>query len=1126
MYNDSQGNNMEQNSKSFLGIFLNQARLNAYITLCHISDLLGEKTVDEDSLAKMPVLTFLDNWGDPIKSRRTYELIHEHFPMLEIIYKAIERREANNSDAKGGGVDINVRAAEYRKILQTLLIAINCKRNECCHAKSADTLAEKVVVKELVRYLEDCFDASVDEVKNRLSLYEDDHNDNSPKDECLHLRRFKGVEKVNGKGKPKANPFFQYAFKDDNGLLTDKGLAFLVSIFLDKDDTFKFLKTSDLHGFKNDTENKFRATLLSYCTWRIKLPHPKVRSDDDITGLALDMLGDIEKCPKELFRLLSTEKQKDFRVKEALDGDEYSSEILLMRYSDRFPYLALRYCDEMEVFANLRFHIDLGRYYFKFYPKKAADGIEHPRQLDKNLKTFGRIREVKDQVKEQWENNGMVKAPDEIKEGHNEPYIRKTTPHYHIVDNQICLEISSGKVVLPELEQNSGGQKTPPRAWLSVYELPGMIFHGLGYGFEHTELLIKQYIKEQREICRKICETGVIPENAGEFLPEGLKDTGTSNAKQNNYAGEKLQRMLEDTKHQITAIKTTKQRMDDKSNKPGKKKFFDIRAGKLADFLARDIIRLQPFDPAKKGKDKTTALNFQVLQETLAFFGAKKHSLERIWKELGLIGGKFEHPFLTKLGNPVACRSIVDFYQVYLDKRLEYLESLKESELKSIQFLRPSRQRYAAGKRDLKTIAERLLERPVNIPNDLFREDIEKFVQNIIPSINNDAIEIDNETGRKKLNTAYLIQEYFRCKEGNHQPVYHCEKTYQVVSKAGEYSKKARNRSIAEALLSISPQMGYKKMESFIKENIPDEGRYEPENLRDYLFKECREFKGNERTLRRFKVQDAVIFMMFKDILKKVFDCEVTGQVSTEDETEVTAVQDENNPANPARKLLELKLENIDPAKYRDKDSIFQYPMPPSTTDISITFNSNLNYEKDYVEYIDKKYKDCAGYSTHGNKREVTYRIVLKNVKLRDIGKHRRYFRDRRLPGLLSWRYMPGDEIDCAEIEEQIEAYEQHRVEIAGLLYGLENKVIDCFMPKDALGDDYIDFNRIIDTIKDKLTGVDEKAETLRKIRNGVYHNQFPVFTDAIEKADGGSIAEKMLSITKRYVEQITKEIN
>ena len=1072
MYNDSQGNNMEQNSKSFLGIFLNQARLNAYIALCHISDLLEKNTVDEDSLTQMPVLKFLESNKDAVKSERAFDLIGKQFPMLKVIY---------GSEPKNGQEDnLLERTKKYREILTCLLKALNYNRNENCHAHSGKGKRD-YDVKTLIRYLENCFDAAVTPIRDRYSLNEES---------VFHLRR----KTSEGEGKDKRvvdNPNFYYHFKDEQGQLNEKGLAFLTSLFLEKRDTYLFLKRQ--RGFKRGETPAEKATLECFCCYRIKLPKPVMTSDVDKNGLALDMLNELKKCPKELFELLSKDRQKDFRGIDSSDTEEDGNEILMRRYSDRFPYLALRYCDENELFQNLRFHIDLGRYYFKFYNKEMIDGGTYQRALDKRLKTFGRIRDVKEKVEQQWkdiikspgDNTEEKSEPCDNTEKQSEPYKTNTTPHYNLVDNQIGFVIS-GDCDLPDIKQPEGKitlQK--PDAWLSIYELPGMIFHGLGDGFEKTEGLIKQYIERQRKICKKICETGAIPEDAGEFLSESLKDTGTSDAGQNNYAREKLQRMLGDTIQRIKALKKTQDRMADKSNKPGKKKFFDIRAGKLADFLARDIMALQKFDPAKNGKDKLTSTDYQVLQASLAFFSAKKDMIADIFKRIGLLDGDNPHSFLNQI-NLAGCNSIVDFYLAYLNAKQQYLEGCKkDGDLDDCQFLRPSRQRYAKGKRDIKTIAKQLLDNPVNIPKGFFQKQIEEFVCKQDPSLEN-----------REMNTAYMIQEWFEMTHGGCQPFYGYEKTYEIVSKAAEYGKKAVNRNIARELRSITAQMSYKEMKSFIEEKIPDKGRYDPENLRENLLKGCSDFKDNERLLRRSRVQDMVMFMMFETTLKEHLS--IDGNV--------------------------VKLQDITLLE----DSPFNKPVRCDTI-ITVPFNTKPeHYDNGYVVFIQEKYKGFC--ISQPNRIILKYKVTSENTKLKDLGKYRRYLYDRRLPGLLIWKYPPNaqsdTEIKYSYIEEQIKAYEQHRVEIAGLLYGLENKVIDCLMPKDALGDGYIDFKEIIKKLKDKLPRFEEQADTLWNIRNAFYHNQFPVFTDAIEKADGGSIAEKMLSITQSYVEQITKEID
>ena len=79
--------------------------------------------------------------------------------------------------------------------------------------------------------------------------------------------------------------------------------------------------------------------------------------------------------------------------------------------------------------------------------------------------------------------------------------------------------------------------------------------------------------------------------------------------------------------------------------------------------------------------------------------------------------------------------------------------------------------------------------------------------------------------------------------------------------------------------------------------------------------------------------------------------------------------------------------------------------------------------------------------------------------------------------------------------------------------------------PEELSGEGYISFNQVIEKLKERLPESNDKCDTLLNIRNAVYHNQFPVYEDAIENADGEKIADKMLAVTEDYVNDITKQI-
>ena len=1036
----------------YFGMYFNRARLNAYITLCHISDLLGVGVVEnEDCITEMKVIKILTDQSDQVKSQRAFELINERFPVLGVI--------CDSGRSGGKEIELSERMKKYAEVLLCLLEAIKLKRNEYCHAYHKPKEIEQG---DLIRHLEKVFEAAVRKVKGLRSLDEKD---------VLHLRR--KISEGNGRNKRMIdNPDFHHQFKDDNGI-TEKGLAFLVCMFLEKRDAYLYLK--QLAGFKKGETPRDKATLETYCVYRMRIPKPVMTSDSGEVGLALDMFNELQKCPGKMFNVLSEDRQKEFRVVNKEEQDNYDFEILLKRYSDRFPQLALAYCDEKGLFKDIRFQIDLGRYYFKLYDKNTIDGNIRARSLDKRLKTFGRLKEVKVKVRDEWAD--IIKAPDEVGEDSKEPYKTNSTPRYNIVDKQIGFKIE-GDRGLPGLNAPNGKiVLEKPDAWFSMYELAGMIFYGKVFGFEKAERLLIQYVKNQREICEYARDNGSLPAGKEEFVPRALEKFNAGGYDCSKYQSEKLKRLIKDTGDRIKAFRTTKERMADKSNKPGKRRYFDIRAGKLADFLAKDMLVMQPFDKDKDGADKITSLDYQVLQATLAMYGANRDVIVRVFEKAGLYGGENPHPFLKNV-KVAGYKSIAQFYESYLVEKLNFLERCKSSgSLSEFQFLRPSRACYANENHSIKTVADRLLDAPVNIPSNFFCKHIEAYICQKRPELKG-----------RDMNTAYMIKTYFEREYGSSQPFYDYTRTYPVVTKAHNYIKD--NGEIKRVLGKISAEMSYKELRGYIENKIPDNGRYKPEELKKYLLDGCKEFKKQERDVRRYNVQDMALFMLAEGILKE--------QLSVEGDI--------------------IKLEDLVPKK----KSSFKVPVICSTK-IEVRFNAKpKHFDVKYVDFIQRAYR--GKFVCEKNKLVLKYEIRSENTKLKDLGKYRRYLYDRRLGGLLVWKYEPNAESDAeicySEIEKEIAAYEQYGKDMVSCLYGMECRVIDKLMSKEKSECDYIPFWKIVERLVDTFDKLEE-FETLKDIRNALNHNQFPAFTDGVNNEPGELIAEKMLSAVKRCVERV-----
>jgi hypothetical protein len=353
-----------------------------------------------------------------------------------------------------------------------------------------------------------------------------------------------------------------------------------------------------------------------------------------------------------------------------------------------------------------------------------------------------------------------------------------------------------------------------------------------------------------------------------------------------------------------------------------------------------------------------------------------------------------------------------------------------------------------------------------------------------------------------------MINKWFEKNEGSPQPMYGYERVYKVSSQALKYAE--NNRDIADALKKIkdiqTESTRVKELRKHIKENLPDGKDYPPESPKGAIIDMCRYYRNNERALRRLKTQDTVAFLVLKDMLLN----HLKADFSKSDKT---------------------KLENIYPCKDDDSKSFLQQEINEAEISLTTEFDSNKNYHKDYIAYIDDKYKDCDSLTKRNNLINLEYKLKLKDTKLKDLGKYRRYFYDRRLPGLLLWEYKPGDEIVLKEIEDELAEFERLRPKIAVKLFDFEKTVIDKYNMQPKGDKDYIDFCRVIEKAKNNLSGFDNELDTVHRIRNAVFHNQFPAPSKDIknvktavingEAKEAKLIAHKIKGIADDYIKAL-----
>ena len=454
------------NDKHFWAAFLNLARHNVYITINHINKLLEIRQIDNDE----KVLDIKALWQkvdkDINQKARLRELMIKHFPFLEFaIYN-------NNKDGKQEEKQAKAQSFEsLKRCLFLFLEKLQEARNYYSHYKYSESSQEPKLEKELRKKMYNIFDASIRLVKEDYQY----NKDIDPEKDFKHLERKED---------------FNYLFtdKDNKGNITESGLLFFISLFLEKKDTIWMQKK--LKGFKDSREKYQKMTNEVFCRSRILLPKLRLESTQTQDWILLDMLNELIRCPKSLYERLREKERKEFKVPIEIADEDYDAEQepfrnTLVRHQDRFPYFALRYFDYNEIFTNLRFQIDLGTYHFSIY-KKLIGGNKEDRHLTHKLYGFERIQEFAKQNRpDEWK--ALVKDLDTFNKEEEKPYISETTPHYHLENEKIGIVFKNHNIwpsTQTELTNNNRkkynlGVSIKAEAFLSVHELLPMMFYYL-----------------------------------------------------------------------------------------------------------------------------------------------------------------------------------------------------------------------------------------------------------------------------------------------------------------------------------------------------------------------------------------------------------------------------------------------------------------------------------------------------------------------------------------------------------------------------------------------------------------------------------------------------------------------
>jgi len=674
------------NDPQYFGGYLNMVRLNIYNISNHIASDFGQAQLPEEG--QIPT-SFLCNKGiKKLNWNHVYTKTRRFLPILKVFdAESLPKEERENYEKEGKDF------AAMSDTLKVVFTELQAFRNDYSHYYSTEKGENRklTVSGELADFLTINFKRAIAYTKVRMK-------------DVLTDADYELVE--------------NRQIVVDNNTITTEGLVFLISMFLEREQAFQFI--GKIQGLKGTQFNSFIATrevLMSFC---VKLPHDKFVSEDLEQALTLDIINELNRCPKTLYKVSTEEAKLQFRPELDAQGidnllanstnidecekilDEINYEDYIegltkrVRHNNRFSYFAMRYIDEKNVFEKLRFHIDLGKYEVDTYTKQLA-GEQTERVVFENVKAFGKLNSFTDSESVQQRIDKQQRT------GGFEQF----APHYNAENNKIGLSSKEEVALLlpkskPDTKVAYNLKQPLPQAFLSLHELPKVILlEYLQKGkseqmindfilLNDTRLMDMTFIEEvksklpfgwneftKRSDAKKkkaysnatmkyllqrktIVNDVLIDYNLNhKQIPTRILDywLNIKDVEDSRSVSDRIKLMKRDC---MTRVKVLEKHKLDKSVKTPK-------VGEMASFLAKDIVDMIV---SKEKKQKITSFYYDIMQECLALFAdAEKKALfiHIVTNELKLFenGG---HPFIQNI-NLQQLHKTSQFYEAYLKEK-------------------------------------------------------------------------------------------------------------------------------------------------------------------------------------------------------------------------------------------------------------------------------------------------------------------------------------------------------------------------------------------------------------------------------------------------------------------------
>lgn len=1167
--------------QSYFTGYLNMARQNCCIVLTHISKSLGFKTGDiiDTTLSTAPIL---GDKGLLSKKKEISDLIKVRllsaFPILDPMIRYHKKHGDLSSDYDKVIID----AGDVAEMLVMMLDVLTYYRDMASHIVFNDSRMSEAGFAEIEKSVANCLNYSMTvalrQVKSRFMLNESD---------LKFYNRYKMVEvevEDNGRLKKVRRPYLDtsqtHSICSTDGSLSFMGLVYLISQMIEKQYATMFFDALGRRFYSicdtipqinvGTKENRRRRDMYvgedavrqrekqrsalreAFSILRLRLPKERLESTRCDIALGLDILNELGKCPQELFDLLSVENQNKFRIKSNI-----GEEVLMRRYGDRFPQFALRWLDETKKFRKLRFHVSYGKYRWLFCPeKKCADGETRPRWLQKELNGFGRIQDIENMrtgVVPGWDGVNLIrKFEDVVSDDQTDAYITDFRSQYLFNRDKIGLSMSDN---IPGIHERN----VVPDAWLSVYDIQAVLFMALlRDGGVEVESIISNCLtvykklfddfrnKKWDNINKDKISTYAAGNGSVKYtlqwkdVPRRILDKVMS-VKRKSFdekAETMLNLMVNRTERQLNGFREQLEiALDVDNNKQGKARFVDIRAGRLANFLAKDIVRLMPV--ADGGTNKPTGLNYRIVQKEIATFGSAGCSLQRLCSIFDK-AGLFTHPFLKEMLDKVRPSTVLNFYESYLEERVRYLNDCltKPYDYKSLPFLKGGRQKYAIDDEAyVARLSEAYEKTPLFLPSGMFITAIKQMLY--------------GKDGKKmNKNVTLMISEYFKNqKNDSSQSYYDFSRHYKLFDvlavskepvyltldqrKDGKIIGRINEFMASDALFDFyqkkqdelydeldllkgkvaicSDKKERKKLQTQIDEQSricagfsreeaawyawyeshdpeQDDKSFDTASHPEYeyinrILRLRKDVDENERVLRRYQVQDMLLFLAAKKTLNMpesdrfqlrnlMYDESASSILSsTVDEVKVNLTWTEKiiDAENPEKKVRITKTASI-----RENDVVIK------------------NYGRMFKLLYDDRVKSLLPH-------------ISKSVNGADTGNDRIQVDG----GIVT--------IDKSLFDEDLVNYDIRRHEVCEMILKFEKSAVSlCSGLSDT--DSEVDFSVILNKMLENGILTQKEADVLRSIRNAYNHNKYPDRDlGVINAASMPKLTDKLYGILNSY---------